>query len=104
MLSRGTTSASKIESDTPFDVAFINFWEPGDIPDRDGSCKILTYLDCMTGFGLGAAIGIDEITSDQAARWAFGNFFVSFGLPKMIAVDADRLFMEYSRRLSKRPY
>ena len=42
-----------IESDTPFDVVFIEFWEPGDIPDRDGSRKILTCLDCMTLFSLG---------------------------------------------------
>ena len=44
-----------IESDTPFDVAFLDLWETGDIPDQDGSCKILTCLDCMTGFGPGEA-------------------------------------------------
>ena len=33
-----------------------------------------------------------EITSDQAARWAFGNFFVLFGLPKIIVVDSDGIF------------
>ena len=33
-----------------------------------------------------------EITSFHAARWDFGNFFVPFGLPKMIVVDADGLF------------
>ena len=37
----------------------------------------------MTGFGLGEATGMKEITSDQAARWDFGNFFV---------VDADGIF------------
>ena len=57
-----------IESDTPFDVVFLDFWEPGDIPDRDRSRKILTCLDCMRGFGLGSAIGLREITSDQAAQ------------------------------------
>ena len=46
----------------------------------------------MTGFGIAPANGMKEITSDQAARWDFGNFFVSFGLPKMIVVDADGLF------------
>ena len=53
----------KIDSDTPFDVLFIDFWEPGEIPYQDESCKILTCLDCMTGFGLGAAIELKEITS-----------------------------------------
>ena len=33
-----------------------------------------------------------EIISYQAVRWAFINFFVPFVLPKIVAVDADRLF------------
>ena len=70
-----------IESDNPFDVVFLGFWEPGDIPDRYGYRKILTCLDCITVFVIGAAIGMKEITSDQASQWAFGNFFVTFGLP-----------------------
>ena len=93
-----------IESDTPIDVVFLDFWEPGDIPDRDGSHKILTCLDCMTGFEIGASIDLKEITSDQATRWDFGKLFVPFGIPKMIVVDADGLFLKFSRRLSRRPY
>ena len=81
-----------IKSDKPFDVVFIGFWELGDIPDWDEYRKILTWLYCITGFGIGSAIGLKEITSDQAAKWAFGNFFVPFGLLKMIVVDADGLF------------
>ena len=81
-----------IESDIPFDEVFIDFWGPGDIPDQDGYRNILTCLDCMTGFGIGASKGLKEITSDQAAQWAFGNFFVPFGLPKMIVLDSDGLF------------
>ena len=81
-----------IESDTQFDVVFLDFWESGDIPDRDGFLNILTCLDFMAGFGLGASIGMKEIISDQAARWSFGNFFVTFGLPKIIVVDSDGLF------------
>ena len=41
-----------IESDTPFDMVFIYFWEPGNIPDQDIYQKILTCLDCMTGSGI----------------------------------------------------
>ena len=65
---------------TPFDVLFLDFWKPGDIPDQDGSHKILTCLDCMTGFGIEEDIGRKEITSDQATPWAFGNLFDPFGL------------------------
>ena len=82
----------KIESYSPFDVVFMDFSEPGYTPDQDGSRKILTGLDCMTGFWLGAAIGLKEITSDQAAQWYFGNFFVTFRIPNMIVVDSDGLF------------
>ena len=46
----------------------------------------------MAGFGLGEAIRLKEITSDQDARWALGNFFVTFWLPKTIVVDADEIF------------
>ena len=85
-------------------MVLIDFWEPGDISDQYGSRNILTCLDCMTGFGLGVASGMKEITSNQAARWDFGNFFVPFGLPKIIVVDADGLFLICSRKLSRRPY
>ena len=68
------------------------FWGLWDIPDKDGSRKILTCLDFMTGFGIGVANGMKKITSDQAAKWAFENSFVPFGLPKIIVVDADGLF------------
>ena len=78
--------------DTPFDALFLDFWEPGYIPDQDGYLKILTCLDCRTGSGISADTGMKEITSDQATQWAFGNFFVPFGLRKMIVVDADELF------------
>ena len=49
-------------SDTPFDVVFLYFWKPGDIPDRDGYFRILTCLDYMTEFGLGEASLLKEIT------------------------------------------
>ena len=42
-----------IESDTPFDVASVDFLEPGNIPDQDEYLNITTLLDFMTGFGIG---------------------------------------------------
>ena len=79
-----------IESDTPSGMLFTDFCEPGDIPDRYGSRKILTCLDCMTGFGIGSDTRLKEIKSDQGAQWEFISFFVIFGPPKVIVVDADR--------------
>ena len=56
-----------IESDTPQDVVFLEFWEPEDIPDWGGYQKILTCLYCMIGFGIGAATEMKKITSYQTA-------------------------------------
>ena len=47
---------------------------------------------CNTGFGIGATIGLKEITLDQTTRWYFGSSFVTFGIPKTIVVDADGHF------------
>ena len=55
----------------------------------------------MTAFGLGAANGMKEITSDQASRWDFGNFFVPFGILKMIGVNADGHFSGMSKNNNK---
>ena len=82
-----------IESDTLFDVIFIDLWDPGGIPYQYGSRKILTCLDCMPGFGLGAASGLNQITSNQVTGCAFGNFFFTFGITKMIVVYGDGIFM-----------
>ena len=93
----------KIESNNTFDLVFLDFWEPGDIPDQYGSHKILKLLYCMTLFGLVSAIGMKEITSDQVARWYFGNFFVPFGLPKTIVVDADGILWSFQEDFPKDP-
>ena len=58
----------------------------------------------MKRFGIGAASGMKEIISYQVARWAFGKFFVPFGIPKMIVVDSGRFFLECSRKLFRIPY
>ena len=58
----------------------------------------------MKVFGIGEYSRIKEIASYQVEEWACGIIFGLFGLPKMIVVDADGLFLECTRRLSKRPY
>ena len=87
-----------IESDNPFDVVFPDFWVPRDIPDWYGYRNILTYLDYMSEFWLGESIGLKEISSDQVTQWAFENFSVPFGLPKMIVVDANGHFAGIFKR------
>ena len=79
-------------------MVFIDFWDLGKIPDRDGFRKILTFMDCMIVFGIGSVIGMKEITSYQAARWDFGGFFVPFRLPKITVVGADGIFSGMSKK------
>ena len=93
-----------IGSDTPFYVVFLDLWEPWDIPYQDIYCNILTCLYCMTVFGIGSTIVFKEITSDHFSQWYFGSFFVPFGIPKIVVVDADGLFLGFPRKLSRRPY
>ena len=57
-----------IDSDTPLDIVFIDFWETVEIPYWYGSRKIITFLDCMKGFGLVSASRLKEITSDQVSQ------------------------------------
>ena len=47
----------------------------------------------MTVFDIGAATKLSENTLDQVAWWDFENFFVPFGIPKIISVDADVIFV-----------
>ena len=83
-----------IESNKPFNVVFIEFWEPWDIQDHDISRNIITCMGCMTGFGRESSSGLKEITSDHIALWDFENFFVPFGIRKIIVVDAGGMFSE----------
>ena len=48
--------------DNSFDMVFIDFREPGNIPDQDGYRSIRTFLDCMTGFGLVSSSALKKMT------------------------------------------
>ena len=81
--------------DQPFDVVFIDFWSPGDLPDKHGNVKILTYVDAMTGFAMGECMRLDEISTEGIANVCLSRFWAtSVGLPRMIFVDADPLFCD----------
>ena len=92
-----------IESDTPFDVVCLDFWEPGDSPDWDELCNIFTCLDFIKGFELGTVIELKEFTPDRVTQWDFGNLFVLFELPKWIVVDAHGIFLGFSRNIFRIP-
>ena len=41
----------------PFDVVFPDLRSPGNVPDKDRNYKVLTMIDCMTGFTMAAYLG-----------------------------------------------
>ena len=64
----------------PFDIVFLDVWELGEVPERDGSRKVLTFINCMTGFAATAKLGRD-LSAEAMAQNAFSSFFVPYGLP-----------------------
>ena len=78
--------------DVPFDVVFLDVWTPGDIIDKSGTVKVLTFICCMTGFAMAAFLDMQSIDSEAIATTAVGNFFNFCGLPRLIVVDAGGEF------------
>jgi hypothetical protein len=74
--------------DAPFDVVFLDVWSPGEVPEKTGEHSVLTFMDGMTGFAHAAFIREQAVTSETLAAAAFSNFFVPFGLPRLVVVDA----------------
>jgi hypothetical protein len=87
-----------LSCDVPFDVIFLDIWSPGDIMDKNGTTKVLTMLDCMTSFAMGAFLQGD-INSENIANATLSNFFTTVGLPRLIIVDADSVFAGVFKQL-----
>ena len=77
--------------DTPFDVVFLDYWLPGELPDKDGNIKLLTAIDSMTGYAMGAFV-TGAVNAETTANAALASVFIPFGLPRMNEVDADGIF------------
>ncbi len=89
-----------LESDGPFDVVFMDFWEPGEIPDKSGMWKLLTMLDEMTSFAAATATG-KTVNSEVAAHAAF-QLFTAYGLPRLVIVDDGKTFAGVFKELFAR--
>ena len=90
-----------LEMDVPFDIVFLDVWEPGRVPEEDKSQKVLTFIDCMMGFAAVMTL-IDDLLAENMARQVFASFFVPYGLPQMIVVDAARQFATLFQQLFAR--
>ena len=88
-----------LETDAPLDIIFIEFWSPDNsIIKKDGAKKVLTYTCCMTSFAAVAFV-VWDINAEALAMLAMETLFGPFGLPKLIVVDAEGIFVGMFRQL-----
>jgi hypothetical protein len=81
----------ELGSDGPFDILFMDFWDPGEVPDKSmADQKFLTIIDELTGHADGDFVG-RGITTQQLLQTVF-RYFSRYGLPKVVYVDADGKF------------
>jgi hypothetical protein len=84
-----------LSCDEPFDCVFLDIWSPGDsVVNKYGDVKVLTYICCMTGFAAGTFLKLSQVNSQTVAMAAFSQFFIPYGLPCLIIVDADKMFQK----------
>ena len=80
-------------SANPWDLVFMDFWDPGEIPDATtdkADQKLLTYCDELTGACIPQFVG-RGITTQRLLQVAF-QIFLQIGIPQVIFVDADTKF------------
>ena len=83
-----------------FDVVFPDLRPPGNVPDKDGNYKVLTMIDCMTGFTMATYLG-KSVDSSAVATAAFANFFMAVGLPWLIFINDEGIFKALFRERFK---
>ena len=55
-----------LEMDVPFDIMFLDVWEPGRIPEEDVSQKVLMFINCMMGFAAATMLRDDLLAENMA--------------------------------------
>ncbi|MGA1505134.1 MAG: integrase zinc binding domain-containing protein [Ilumatobacteraceae bacterium] len=91
----------ELGSDGPFDVIFMDFWDPGDIPDHQfGDQKFLTMMCELTGHVDGEFLG-RKVTTQQMLQAVF-KFFCRYGMPKIVYVDAEGKFAGFFKAVLSR--
>ena len=78
-------------SQVPFATVYLDIWSPGDIPDKYGNTKVLTAMDCLTGFVMVAFLQ-SEVSSFSVAQTFLERFVGTVGLPLHVVVDKGNEF------------
>jgi hypothetical protein len=73
-------------------VVYLDICSPEERPDKYGNVKVLTFIDCMTGFAMVTFLSQCDIDARTIVDAALTAFFGPVGLPRLVIVDADSLF------------
>ena len=87
------TLIQSITNGSPFHTVYLDTWSPGDLPDKFGHVKILTIMDCLTGFVILAFLRF-EATAQVVAQALMTHLICPFGLPYHIVVDSGPEFKD----------
>ena len=78
-------------SQVPFATVYLDIWSPGDLTDKYGNTKVLTAMDCLTGFVMVAFLQ-SEVSSFTVAQTFLEQFVGTVGLPFHVVVDKGNEF------------
>ena len=85
------TLLTSITSESPFATVYLDIWSPGDLTDKHGNTKVLTMMDCLTGFVIIAFIRF-ELNALAIAQAIMERLIGTVGLPHKIVVDSGTEF------------
>ena len=85
------TLLQSLTSSSPFQVVYFDVWSPGDLPDKHGNIKVLTMMDCLTGFVIIAFLRF-ELNSLVVAQAIMERLVCTVGLPFRVVVDSGTEF------------
>ena len=110
MISQNTPGVRIINQPTfetggPSGEIFLDFVEPGDIPDGTRMRKGNSFIPVLYHHISAATVMLVKYsTAEKFSRWYFSIFFVPYGLPKLIVVDADGVFSGFFRQKNQKFY
>ena len=69
----------------------MDVWSPGNLPDKHGNTKVLTMMDCLTGFVIIAFLRF-ELNALIVTQVIMERVVCTVGLPFHVVVDSGTEF------------
>ena len=78
-------------SSSPFATVYMDVWSPGNLPDKHGNTKVLTMMDCLTGFVIIAFLWF-KVNALIVTQAIMESLVCTVGLPLHVVVDLGTEF------------